>query len=82
MMRTEIQQDSDPIFHESYMLMSSYVTDVAMKVELYLNNDKITKIEHKSTKLYGEIYMNLKDIMKNHRSKMPPLRVPIINKVD
>ena len=47
MMRTEIQQDSDPIFHESYMLMSSYVTDVAMKVELYLNNDKITKIEHK-----------------------------------
>ena len=46
-MRSELVQEFDPIFHESYMLMSSYVTDVAIKVELYLNFDKQVKIDHK-----------------------------------
>ena len=49
MMRSELVQEFDPIFHKSYMLMSSYVTDVAIKVELYLNFDRIVKVDHKQT---------------------------------
>ena len=64
-MKSEIVSSLDPIFHQSYMLMSSYVTDVSIKVELYSNTGKINDVKDKDTKYYGEIAVSLKDIMKN-----------------
>ena len=53
MTRTELQTDLNPIFHQSYMLMSSYVTNVSIKIDIYTNSESSNRLENKSTKLYG-----------------------------
>ena len=74
-MKTEVVKGRNPIYFKSYMLTSSYVSSLSIKVILYTNKSMLNKINHKFTKYFGQINFNLEEIMKNHKSKDKPLEI-------